>query len=107
MNILEIICQVLNKKFEYFVYIQNNYEEVFDSFMKLSSDYIINNKENSKNIDFFSCLISNGFNNSDQWLENLLSKYNVKYSFIDFIKYGTIISIPTLLIALSTLLITI
>ena len=38
---------------------------------------------------------------------NLLSKYNVKYSFIDFIKYGTIISIPTLLIALSTLLITI
>ena len=38
---------------------------------------------------------------------NLLSKYNVKYSFIDFIKYGTIISIPTLIIALSTLLITI
>lgn len=37
---------------------------------------------------------------------NLLSKYNVKYSFIDFIKYGTIISLPTLIIALSTLLIT-
>lgn len=34
---------------------------------------------------------------------NLLVKHNVKYSFKDFIKYGVIISVPTLLAALITL----
>lgn len=38
---------------------------------------------------------------------NLLSKYKVNYSFKDFMKYGSIISIPTLLTALSTLMLTI
>jgi arsenical pump membrane protein len=31
---------------------------------------------------------------------NLLSKYEIKYSFIDFVKYGVIISIPTITISL-------
>ena len=35
---------------------------------------------------------------------SLIKKYDVKYTFIDFIKYGTIISIPTLLIALFSLM---
>lgn len=35
---------------------------------------------------------------------SLLKKYDVKYTFIDFIKYGVIISIPTLLIALFSLM---
>lgn len=35
---------------------------------------------------------------------SLLKKYEVKYTFIDFIKYGVIISIPTLLIALFSLM---
>lgn len=35
---------------------------------------------------------------------SLIKKYDVKYTFIDFIKYGAIISIPTLLIALFSLM---
>ena len=35
---------------------------------------------------------------------SLLKKYDVKYTFIDFIKYGVIISIPTLLVALFSLM---
>ena len=35
---------------------------------------------------------------------SLLKKYDVKYKFIDFIKYGGIISIPTLLVALFSLM---
>ena len=34
---------------------------------------------------------------------DLISRQNIKYNFITFIKYGLIISIPTLLIALITL----
>lgn len=34
---------------------------------------------------------------------SLLNKYEVKYNFLDFIKYGLIISIPTLLVALFSL----
>lgn len=34
---------------------------------------------------------------------NILSKYDVKYRFIDFIKYGVLISIPTITISLFTL----
>ena len=35
---------------------------------------------------------------------SLLKKYDVKYTFLDFIKYGGIISIPTLLVALFSLM---
>lgn len=35
---------------------------------------------------------------------SLLKKYDVKYAFLDFIKYGVIISIPTLLVALFSLM---
>lgn len=35
---------------------------------------------------------------------SLLKKYDVKYTFIDFIKYGVLISIPTLLVALFSLM---
>ena len=35
---------------------------------------------------------------------SLLKKYDVKYTFLDFIKYGVIISIPTLLVALFSLM---
>ena len=35
--------------------------------------------------------------------ENLLSKYEVKYTFKDFVKYGTIISVPVITTALLTL----
>lgn len=35
---------------------------------------------------------------------SLIKKYDVKYTFIDFIKYGVIISIPTLLVALFSLM---
>jgi len=38
------------------------------------------------------------------WL-NILKKYEVKFSYLDFIKYGVIISIPTLLVALLGLII--
>lgn len=38
---------------------------------------------------------------------NLLEKYEVKYTFIDFIKYGFIVAIPTITVALAMLLITI
>ena len=34
---------------------------------------------------------------------SLLSKYNIKYSFLDFVKYGVVISIPTITIGLSVL----
>ena len=34
---------------------------------------------------------------------DLISRQNIKYSFLSFIKYGLIISIPTLLVALVTL----
>ena len=34
----------------------------------------------------------------------VLKKYDVKYTFLDFIKYGGIISIPTLLVALFSLM---
>lgn len=35
---------------------------------------------------------------------SLLKKYDIKYTFLDFIKYGVIISIPTLLVALFSLM---
>ena len=35
--------------------------------------------------------------------ENLLSKYDVKYTFKDFVKYGTIVSVPVIATALLTL----
>lgn len=35
---------------------------------------------------------------------SLLKKYDIKYTFLDFIKYGGIISIPTLLVALFSLM---
>ena len=38
------------------------------------------------------------------WL-SILKKYNIKYGFLSFIKYGVIVAIPTLLVALLTLLI--
>jgi len=38
---------------------------------------------------------------------NLLEKHEVKYTFIDFIKYGFIVAIPTITVALAMLLITI
>lgn len=34
---------------------------------------------------------------------NLISRQNIKYSFMTFMKYGLIISIPTILVALVTL----
>ena len=34
---------------------------------------------------------------------SLLSKHEIKYSFLDFIKYGTIVAVPTITIALLTL----
>ncbi|MBO5889329.1 MAG: arsenical efflux pump membrane protein ArsB, partial [Clostridia bacterium] len=36
---------------------------------------------------------------------NILRNHNVKYSYLDFIKTGFIVSIPTLLVALLTLII--
>ena len=36
---------------------------------------------------------------------NLLNKYEVKFNFLDFIKYGVIISVPVLFTALAVLLI--
>lgn len=38
------------------------------------------------------------------WL-SILKKYDVKFSYLDFVKYGCIVGIPTLLVALSSLLI--
>ena len=34
---------------------------------------------------------------------DLINKQNVKYSFVSFVKYGVIISVPTLLVALGGL----
>ena len=38
---------------------------------------------------------------------NLLNEHEVKFSFIDFIKYGAIVSIPTISVALALLFVTI
>ena len=38
---------------------------------------------------------------------SLLMKYEVKFTFLDFIKYGAIISVPTLLASLATLIVVI
>ena len=35
---------------------------------------------------------------------NLLNKYDMKFSFLDFIKYGSMISVPVLITALSVLM---
>lgn len=36
---------------------------------------------------------------------NVMTEYDVKFTYLDFVKYGCLVSLPSLLIALSSLLI--